>query len=47
VPDVLNALGTCFLALGDKDQALRAWRKSLEINPSQESLKKRIEELKD
>jgi tetratricopeptide (TPR) repeat protein len=47
VVEVLNPLGDCYLKLGNKEQALRAWKKSLEINPKQDEIKKMIEKLED
>lgn len=47
VVDILNPLGECFYELGDKKRALEAWKKSLEINPNQEKIKKKIESLKE
>jgi GWxTD domain-containing protein len=47
VIEILNSLGVCYFKIGDKEQALRAWQKSLEINPKQENIKKMIEKLKD
>ena len=44
---ILNSLGDCYFKLGNKEQALRAWKKSLEINPNQEKIKKIIERLKE
>jgi len=46
VVEVLNSLGECYLKIGDKEQALRAWKKSLEINPKQEHIKKLMDEIK-
>ena len=43
---VLNSIGDCYFKLGNKEQAVRAWKKSLEINPDQEQIKKIIEKLK-
>lgn len=43
---VLNSIGECYYRLGNKEEALIAWEKSLEINPEQEKLKKIIESLK-
>jgi tetratricopeptide (TPR) repeat protein len=43
---VLNAIGECYSRLGNAPEALKAWEKSLEINPNQESIKKLIDELK-
>jgi len=42
----LNAIGECFSRLGNAPEALKAWEKSLEINPNQESVKKLVEEIK-
>jgi GWxTD domain-containing protein len=42
---VLNALGTSFLKLGQKDQALAAFQASLKIDGSQESIRKVIADL--
>jgi GWxTD domain-containing protein len=44
---VLNYMGDCYFKLGNMDQALRAWEKSLEINPDQEQIKKMIDQLKE
>lgn len=46
VVEILNSIGTCYLELGNKGEALRAWEKSLEVNPNQETIKKIVEELK-
>jgi GWxTD domain-containing protein len=40
--EILNALGECHAGLGEKDKALAAWTKSLEIMPNQEAIKARI-----
>jgi tetratricopeptide (TPR) repeat protein len=40
--EVLNALGECYAAQGEKAKALAAWQKSLEIKPNQEAIKVRI-----
>jgi GWxTD domain-containing protein len=45
--DVLNSLGVCYYELGDKNQAILAWEKSLEINPDQEKIKKLIEAVRN
>jgi GWxTD domain-containing protein len=42
---VLNAIGECYLRVGDTPQALTAWKKSLEINPKQADLIKKVDEL--
>jgi GWxTD domain-containing protein len=44
--EILNSIGTCYLELGNTGEALRAWEKSLEVNPNQETIKKIVEELK-
>jgi GWxTD domain-containing protein len=45
--DVLNAIGYCYASLGDKEKALEAWERSLEINPNQEKIKKLVASLKE
>jgi tetratricopeptide (TPR) repeat protein len=37
---LLNALGTCFLKLGQKDQALNVFQASLKLNDKQEDIQK-------
>jgi len=44
--EILNSIGTCYLELGNNEEALQAWEKSLEVNPNQETIKKIVEELK-
>jgi hypothetical protein len=44
---VLNSLGDCHLALGQKEQALTAYEKSLEIEPTQEKTKALVRALKE
>lgn len=44
---VLNSIGDCYFELGNKEQALQAYEKSLEVNPDQEKIKKIIEQLKE
>jgi tetratricopeptide (TPR) repeat protein len=44
--DILNYLGTCHYQLGRTDEALKAWTKSLELNPNQEKLKALVDSLK-
>ena len=44
--EILNLLGTAYYKVGNSAEALAAWRKSLEINPNQEDIKKLIESLK-
>lgn len=45
--DILNSIALCHYQLGNDKEALRAWEKSLEMNPNQEELKKAIEILKE
>lgn len=47
VKQVLNSIGECFFQLGDKEQALRAWQKSLEIDSEQVKVKRMIETLQE
>lgn len=44
---VLNSLGDCHLALGQKEEALTAYEKSLEIEPNQEKIKALVRALKE
>jgi len=46
VVEILNSIGFSYLELGDQDQALRAFEKSIEINPQQEQIKVQIEKIK-
>jgi tetratricopeptide (TPR) repeat protein len=39
-------LGTCYYQLGNREEALRIWQKSLEISPNQENIKKLADSLK-
>ncbi|MEE9503180.1 MAG: GWxTD domain-containing protein [Candidatus Aminicenantaceae bacterium] len=43
---ILNSVGECYNQLGNRDEALAAWEKSLELDPKQETLRKLIESLK-
>jgi len=43
--EVLNLLGLTYYKLGNTAEALTAWRKSLEINPNQEDVKKLVDSL--
>lgn len=45
--NLLNVLGECYFQLGDTEEALAAWEKSLEINPDQPQIKKNVEALKE
>jgi GWxTD domain-containing protein len=42
----LNLRGECYLRLGNKTEALRAWEKSLELNPDQPDVQKAVIALK-
>jgi len=42
----LNLRGECYLRLGNKSEALRAWEKSLELNPAQPDVQKAVNTLK-
>jgi GWxTD domain-containing protein len=44
---VLNSVGDCYYALGDNENALVTWEKSLQINPNQEDIKKAVATLKE
>lgn len=46
VVEVLNSIGECYYQLGNNEQAIRAWEKSLETYPEQTELKKFVESLK-
>jgi GWxTD domain-containing protein len=41
----LNLRGECYLRLGNRAEALKAWEKSLEINPSQPDVQKAVDSL--
>jgi len=45
-PFFLNLRGECYLRLGNKSEALRAWEKSLELNPAQPDVQKAVNALK-
>lgn len=44
--EILNYLGACHLRLGNKDEALRAWTRSLEVSPDQPKIRDLVESLK-
>jgi len=44
--DILNFLGTCHLRLGNREEALKAWTKSLEVSPDQPKIKDLVDSLK-
>ena len=47
VVEILNSIGSCYAEMGYVDEALRAWEKSLEINPRQENIKAQIRKIKE
>jgi len=44
---VLNSVGECYYRLGNTDEALVAWEKSLEIDPHQERLQSLVKSIKE
>jgi GWxTD domain-containing protein len=44
---ILNSVGDCYLQLGNKEEALTAWTRSLELDPKQDELRKKVESLKN
>jgi GWxTD domain-containing protein len=45
--NVLNSIGDCYYKLGNIEEALVAWEKSLQLNPGQEKIKKIVESIKN
>lgn len=45
--EILNLLGTAHYQKGDAAEALRAWRRSLEINPGQEKIRELVRSLQE
>jgi tetratricopeptide (TPR) repeat protein len=45
--NLLNTIGECYFQLGEAEEALAAWQKSLEINQNQPQIKKSVEALKE
>lgn len=45
--NILNSIGECYFQMGNKEEALKVWEKSLEIDPKQENIKKIIESVKE
>jgi len=43
---LLNMLGECYFSLGNKEEALAAWEASLEVNPEQPDIRRKIESIK-
>ncbi len=46
ISEILNSIGDCYFKLGNNEQALRAWEKSLEVNPDQENIQKLVEQIR-
>ncbi len=46
-PDLFNRIAECYMGLNLPEEALKAWKKSLEIEPRQTELKKKIAELEN
>jgi GWxTD domain-containing protein len=44
---ILNSVGECYLQLGNREEALTAWTRSLELNPNQDDLREKVESLKN
>jgi tetratricopeptide (TPR) repeat protein len=44
--EILNPLGECYANSGDKEQARKAWARSLEINPNQPEIKALVDKIK-
>jgi GWxTD domain-containing protein len=44
--NILNSIGDCYNQLGNKEEALVAWQKSLELNPKQDKIRKLVDSLK-
>ncbi len=44
--EIMNLLGTCLFKMGNREEALKAWERSLEVNPDQPQIRKLVEDLK-
>jgi len=44
--EIMNLLGTCYFKMGNREEALKAWEKSLEISPDQPQIRKLVNEIK-
>ncbi len=44
---VLNSIGECYYKLGNKEEALNAWEKSLKLDPQQEKLKNLVKSIRE
>ncbi len=45
--NILNEIGECYYQLGDLNEALYAWERSLQLEPGQEQLKARVKAIKE
>ncbi|MFW6159951.1 MAG: GWxTD domain-containing protein [Acidobacteriota bacterium] len=45
--NLLNAVGECYFSLGKVKEAAVAWQRSLELNPNQPEIKRKLEEAKE
>ncbi len=45
--NILNAIGECYVKTGDLAGAQTAWKKSLDLNPAQDEIKKKLAELQE
>lgn len=45
--NILNSIGDCYYRLGNTEEALIAWERSLKINPDQEKLKTTVKSIKE
>jgi GWxTD domain-containing protein len=43
--EILNLVGTCYFQMGDRAAALATWRKSLDISPKQDQIRKLVDSL--
>jgi len=44
---ILNSIGECYFLLGNNDEALVAWERSLEMDPSQEEIRQKVTIIKE
>ncbi len=44
--DILNYAGMCYFQTGKKDEAIKAWQKSLELSPNQDKIRGLLDSLK-
>jgi tetratricopeptide (TPR) repeat protein len=45
--EILNLLGNAHYQKGNAAEALRAWKRSLEVNPNQENIKKLVQSIEE